>query len=158
MYFLTLLVKRHFCLTTPVPNGELQYKYCSSPLDTGLGFSRFARRYSGNVILIGHCFLFLLVLRCFTSQGALHHHLRMLVIEVYSIGFPHSEISGSKGKGPSPKRIAAFRVLHRHVEPRHPPYALTFLLGNLEIILYSVVLHVRPLGLHNGICLSHLQC
>ena len=26
--------------------------------------------------------------------------------------------------GTSPKRIAASRVLHRHVEPRHPPYAL----------------------------------
>ncbi len=26
--------------------------------------------------------------------------------------------------GTSPKRIAASRVLHRHVKPRHPPYAL----------------------------------
>ena len=81
-----------------------------------------------------HCFLFLQVLRCFTSLGTLVHHLRMNVIEVYSIGFPHSEISGSKVKDTSPKRIAVFRVFHRHVEPRHPPYALDFLLGNLEII------------------------
>ncbi len=33
----------------------------------GLGFSLFARRYLGNTYL----FLFLLVLKCFTSQGAL---------------------------------------------------------------------------------------
>ena len=32
----------------------------------GLGFSRFARRYSGN----HYCFLFLQVLRCFTSLGS----------------------------------------------------------------------------------------
>ncbi len=34
---------------------------------TGLGFFPFARRYSGNNI----CSLFLLLLRCFTSQGSL---------------------------------------------------------------------------------------
>jgi len=66
-------------LTTP--------KYCYF----GLGFFLFARRYLGNTYL----FLLLLVLRCFTSQGALPS-IALRIIEVYSIGFPHSEISGSK--------------------------------------------------------------
>ena len=43
-----------------------------------------------------HCFIFLSVLRCFTSRGAHNDYLRVKVIEVYSIGFPHSDISGSK--------------------------------------------------------------
>jgi hypothetical protein len=39
-------------------------------------------------------------------------------------GFPHSEIRGSKGIGPSPRLIAAFHVLHRLSMPRHPQGAL----------------------------------
>ena len=39
-------------------------------------------------------------------------------------GLPHSEIYGSKGICPSPWLIAAYHVLRRLREPRHPPYAL----------------------------------
>ena len=39
-------------------------------------------------------------------------------------GFPHSEIRGSKGIGPSPRLIAACHVLRRLSVPRHPPNAL----------------------------------
>ena len=39
-------------------------------------------------------------------------------------GLPHSEISGSKPACGSPKLFAAYRVLHRLLAPRHPPYAL----------------------------------
>ena len=39
-------------------------------------------------------------------------------------GLPHSEISGSKTACVSPKLFAAYRVLHRLLAPRHPPYAL----------------------------------
>ena len=46
------------------------------------------------------------------------------VTEVYSAGFPHSEISGSKDMCSSPKLIAAYHVFHRLLVPRHPPYAL----------------------------------
>ena len=46
------------------------------------------------------------------------------ILEVCSSGFPHSEISGSKGICPSPKLIAAYHVFHRLLVPRHPPYAL----------------------------------
>ncbi len=45
-------------------------------------------------------------------------------------GFPHSEISGSKLVCSSPKLIAAYRVLHRLLTPRHSPYALSSLTIN----------------------------
>jgi hypothetical protein len=38
--------------------------------------------------------------------------------------FPDSEISGSKPVIGYPKLIADYHVLHRHLTPRHPPYAL----------------------------------
>jgi hypothetical protein len=41
------------------------------------------------------------------------------------IGFPHSEICGSKVAHTSPQLIAACHVLHRLCMPRHPPNALT---------------------------------
>ena len=42
-------------------------------------------------------------------------------------GFPHSEIPGSKLVCSSPRLIAAYRVLHRLLAPRHSPYALSSL-------------------------------
>ena len=39
-------------------------------------------------------------------------------------GFPHSEITGSKGASASPVLIAACHVLHRLSTPRHPSEAL----------------------------------
>ena len=45
--------------------------------------------------------------------------------EGFSCGFPHSDTSGSKGICPSPKLFAAYRVFHRLLVPRHPPYALS---------------------------------
>ena len=46
------------------------------------------------------------------------------ILEVCSVRFPHSEISGSMGICPSPKLFAAYHVFHRLLVPRHPPYAL----------------------------------
>ena len=43
-------------------------------------------------------------------------------------GFSHSETRGSKGVCPSPRIIAACRVLRRLPVPRHPPPALTIFL------------------------------
>ena len=43
------------------------------------------------------------------------------------IGFPHSEIPGSKLVCSSPRLIAACHVLHRLSAPRHPPYTLSSL-------------------------------
>ena len=43
------------------------------------------------------------------------------------MGFPHSDISGSKYVGNSPELFAAYHVLHRLSVPRHPPNALIVL-------------------------------
>ena len=42
-------------------------------------------------------------------------------------GFPHSDIHGSILACSSPWLFAAYRVLHRLLAPRHPPYALSSL-------------------------------
>ena len=42
-------------------------------------------------------------------------------------GLPHWEIPGSTVVCTSPRLIAAYHVLHRFPEPRHPPYALSCL-------------------------------
>ena len=43
-------------------------------------------------------------------------------------GLSHSEISGSRLVCKSPELIAAYHVLRRLQEPRHPPYALSYFL------------------------------
>ena len=53
-------------------------------------------------------------------------------------GFPHSEIPGSKLVCSSPRLIAAYRVLHRLLVPRHPPCALSSLTGiSMTKVLYN---------------------
>ena len=44
--------------------------------------------------------------------------------EVFSCGFPHSDIHGSKDICSSPWLFAAYHVFHRLLVPRHPPCAL----------------------------------
>jgi hypothetical protein len=60
----------------------------------GLAFSAFARHYSRNRF----CFLFLEVLRCFTSLGSLHctYEFSAGYGGITRRGFPHSDIAGSK--------------------------------------------------------------
>ena len=85
---------------------------------SGLGSSAFARHYLRN-----HCyFLFLRVLRCFSSPGSPPNICWDAGIA--SGGLPHSEIRGSTGICPSPRLIAACHVLLRLREPRHPSCAL----------------------------------
>ena len=88
----------------------------------GLGSSPVARRYWGN----HSYFLFLRVLRCFSSprwppapggMSCLQHD-----------GLSHSEIRGSRAMCASPRLFAACHVLHRLREPRHPPCALFYFL------------------------------
>ena len=60
--------------------------------------------------------------------------IKCQVIEVRSMGFPHSDIFGSKVARHLPeayRRHAASFIAS--LKPRHPPYALNFLLGNLDI-------------------------
>ena len=47
--------------------------------------------------------------------------------------FPHSEIPGSKFVCNYPRLIAAYHVLRRLLVPRHPPCALSNLIGILSI-------------------------
>ena len=71
-------------------------------------------------------FLFLQVLRCFSSLGV--PRMRYVFTQTYcsikNSGFPHSEISGSKLTYSSPKHIGVSTVLHRLLVPRHSPCAL----------------------------------
>ena len=50
--------------------------------------------------------------------------IHLWIHEVFSCGFPHSDISGSLDICSSPKLFAACHVLHRLSVPRHPPCAL----------------------------------
>ena len=78
---------------------------------------------------IAFCFLFLGVLRCFSSPGLPLTTLwiQVAVLALQASGLPHSEISGSKLTYSSPKHIGVRPVLHRLLAPRHPPCALSSL-------------------------------
>ena len=88
---------------------------------SGLGSAGFARRYSR----YRSFFLFLRLLRCFSSPGS----LRMPMDSAYggggcSAGFPHSDICGSSDICSLPQLFAAYHVFRRLLVPRHPPCAL----------------------------------
>ena len=46
------------------------------------------------------------------------------MIQLHCTGLPHSDIPGSKVICTYPGLFAAYHVLHRLPEPRHPPFAL----------------------------------
>ena len=81
-----------------------------------LGYSHFARHYSGN----HYCFLFLPVLRCFSSRGWLSFEYYTFSI----VGWPIRKSRDIMLVCSSPWLIAAYHVLHRLSDPRHPPCAL----------------------------------
>ena len=85
------------------------------------GLFPFRRRYSGN-----RCFfLFLRLLRCFSSPGSLPYVMDWRMDDWSpSAGFPHSDICGSKIICISPQLFAAYHVFLRLLVPRHPPCAL----------------------------------
>ena len=91
----------------------------------GLGSSHFARRYFGNRI----CFLFLRVLRCFSSPRSPPYpiHSDMDIRALPRMGCPIRKSPGQSLFSGSPKLIAASHVLHRLLTPRHPPFALSSL-------------------------------
>ena len=84
----------------------------------GLGSSRFARHYSGN----HYYFLFLSLLRCFSSGGWLPSCDGCCIFN--TAGCPIRKSSDISLVCSSPKLIAAYHVLHRLSDPRHPPCAL----------------------------------
>lgn len=91
---------------------------------TGLASSDFARHYSRNHC----CFLFLRVLRCFTSPRSLYppYIFRRESPGTHAPwrGFPIRRPSDHSSIISSPRLIADFYVLLRLQMPRHPPFAL----------------------------------
>ena len=101
----------------------------------GLGCSAFARHYLRNHF----CFLLLWVLRCFSSPRS---PTITGMTSLQLAGLPHSEINGSIDICSSPLLIAAYHVLLRLREPRHPPCALAYfrlLLTQTYQIIYSII-------------------
>ena len=87
----------------------------------GLGSSHFDRHYFGNRFF----FLFLQVLRCFSSLRTPH---LAVVTGLQPAGFPHSDIRGSIPVCRSPRLFAAYHVLLRSRKQRHPPFDLALFL------------------------------
>ena len=108
------------CSLSKTFNLVLQHRLCRNI--AGLGSSPVARRYWGN----HYYFLFLRVLRCFSSPRLPHYSIVISVL--HTDGLSHSEIFGSLVICTYPKLIAAYHVLHRLREPRHPPCALSYFL------------------------------
>jgi hypothetical protein len=75
------------------------------------------------------CFLFLRVLRCFTSPRSPPHPMYSDAGDTTSLvpGFPIRTSSDPRSVDSSPRLIAASYVLHRLPVPRHPPCALKHL-------------------------------
>ena len=122
MTFQTLPILSHFHVVV------LQPRICRNKY--GLGSFHFARRYFGN-----RCFfLFLLLLRCFSSEGWPPKRMLGLLPN----GLSHSEIFGSSLVCKSPKLIAAYHVFLRLQEPRHPPYALIYFLLSSSKCLFHL--------------------
>jgi hypothetical protein len=85
--------------------------------DIGLDCSAFARR----LLTESFQFLFLLLLRCFSSERSLPAFAGS---SAKQSGFPHSDTTGSALLGSSPVTIVATYVLRRINTPRHPLFAL----------------------------------
>ena len=105
-----------------------------------LGSSYFARHYSRNRVF----FLFLWVLRCFSSPRSppIHYFTHVWINQLFSwLEFPHSDIHGLLNICFSPWLFAAYHVFLRLLVPRHSPYALsslTFFYLLLILKLYNL--------------------
>ena len=117
-----VVLSRTFCSLLKYYNVVLQPHYCIATIVVW-ALPRSLATTEGIIIY----FLFLEVLRCFSS-------LRLLSAFWQSgshtaVGLSHSEICGSKIICIYPQLIAAYHVLHRLCEPRHPPCALTYFIS-----------------------------
>ncbi len=111
------LLPRSFCCRSSVSLSSVLQPRLPRRHGAGLGYSAFARHY----LHYHFCFLFLRVMRCFSSPGS---PCAPRSAAITRGGLPHSEIRGSAGICPSPRLIAACHVLLRLQEPRHPSCAL----------------------------------
>ena len=106
----------------------------------GLGSFYFARHYSRNRFF----FLFLWVLRCFSSPRSLliYYFTHIWILRLFALSeFPHSDISGLMDICSYPKLFAAYHVLLRLLVPSYSPYALCSLtLFSLLIInIFNII-------------------
>ena len=76
------------------------------------------------------------------------------VIVLLTIGLPHSDIRGSNLVCKSPRLIAAYHVLLRLQEPRHPPYALTYFLSiaNYRLLMIVNAISSSIMSMNYAIC------
>ena len=123
-----------FCnSTTPLRQCNLRSRYPSARNDRSLARAWF-RLYPLSLTTtqgISCRFLFLRLLRCFTSPGS--PRLKR-VTGLLPAGFPHSGISGSMAACASPKLFAACHALLRPLVPRHPPCTLSTLTSLISFI------------------------
>ena len=71
------------------------------------------------------------------------------------VRFPHSEITGSIHICWSPVLIAAYHVLLRLWEPRHPPCTLSYFLLLLPLLLGRVCFYFEIISCHSLLVSSH---
>ena len=119
---------------------------------SSLGCSLFARHYSGN----HDCFLFLSLLRCFSSGGWLSFEYYTFSI----VGCPIRKSGNIMLVCSSPRLIAAYHVLHRLSDPRHPPCALSCFkkIKKLEFVILVVVTRphfFRPTIKNHGVIIQN---
>ncbi len=99
-------------------------------------------------------FLFLRVLRCFSSPRSLllPYVFRQGYRPITTGGFPHSEIPGSMLAYSSPRHFAVGRVLLRLPAPRHPPYALCSLTFSRASLLDYLLFFTHVSYVCNSLC------
>ena len=118
----------------------------------GLASSAFARHYSRN----HQCFLFLRVLRCFTSPRSLQRPIHSDAGNPTSLGlgYPIRTPSDHSSVDNSPRTIAVSHVLHRPLVPRHPPCALNNLATKMLAltIQFSSSNHTEHTPTNNQAC------
>ena len=118
---------------------------------SGLGSSPVARHYWGNHIL------FSLPTGTKMFQFPAFAFLNRGMTGLQPAGLSHSEICGSKGICTYPQLFAAYHVLHRLQEPRHPPYALHYLLTAVDYdVDGSACSHEE--GIHHAIFILYFFC
>ena len=116
---------RTFQIVTPDAGNTERRSYYPAPASPQVRFGLFP----GRSPLLGESLLFSLPRGTKMFQFprfASSHNMMMTVLQ--TAGLSHSEIRGSKVICTLPRLIAAYHVLHRLREPRHPPCALAYFL------------------------------
>ena len=109
---------------------------------SGLGYFPFRSPLLRESIVF---FLFLQLLRCFSSLGCSRYNYIFITgyLRITTSGFPHSDISGSKITYISPKHFVVCHVLLHLLMPRHPPYALLHLITYYNPNLMRSILSIK---------------